>query len=413
MSKMQSFSQFLLSEEKNLHMTHAEDAVIDGGVTGTRNVINYLRAIRDMLGGNTKAPVNLSVKWDGAPAIFAGVDPSDGKFFIAKKGVFNKNPKIYKTEEEIDNDVSGDLNSKFKVALKEFSKLGIEGVIQGDFLYTTEDLKTDTINGESYLTFHPNTIVYAIPTASDLAKKIRRSKIGVVWHTTYRGSTLEGMSASFGEKIASNLKEVSSVWSVDAVFEDKSGSVTFTKKETAAVTAKLSAAGKIFRTVKKDILNEMGSNEELNLRINTYINSKVREGQRIGNSKSFVKGLVKYIQDYYQKEADKKKTDKGKKVQMDKSAAALKMFSDANVKEIEKVFDLYNLIVDVKMMLIDKLNKVDSLKTFLKTQSGYEVTNPEGFVAMDRLGKNSLKLVDRLQFSKANFSSEYIKGWQR
>ena len=410
---MQRFSQFLLSEEKNLHMTHAEDAVIDGGVTGTRNVINYFRAIRDMLSGNASAPVNLSVKWDGAPAIFAGIDPSDGKFFIAKKGVFNKNPKIYKTPEEIDNDVTGELNSKFKVALSEFSKLGIEGVIQGDFLYTTEDIKTDTINGESYLTFHPNTIVYAIPTSSDLAKKIRRSKIGVVWHTTYRGSTLEGMSASFGEKIASNLKEVSSVWSVDAVFEDKSGSVTFTKKETAAVTAKLSAAGKIFRTVKKDILNEMGSNAELNLRINTYINSKVREGQRIGNSKSFVKGLVKYIQDYYQKEADKKKTDKGKKVQMDKSAAALKMFSDANVKEIEKVFDLYNLIVDTKMMLIDKLNKVDSLKTFLKTTSGYEVTNPEGFVAMDRLGKNSLKLVDRLQFSKANFSSEYIKGWQK
>jgi hypothetical protein len=410
---MQRFSQFVLSEEKNLHMTHAEDAVIDGGVTGTRNVINYFRAIRDMLGGNAKAPVNLSVKWDGAPAIFAGVDPSDGKFFIAKKGVFNKNPKIYKTPEEIDNDISGDLNNKFKVALSEFSKLGIEGVIQGDFLYTQDDLKTDTIDGESYVTFHPNTIVYAIPTKSDLAKKIRRSKIGVVWHTVYRGSSLEGMSASFGEKIASNLKEVSSVWSVDAVFEDKSGSVTMTAKETAAVTKKLSDAGKLFRTVKKDILNELGNNEELNLRVNTFINSKVREGQRIGNSKSFVKGLVKYIQDYYQKEADKKKTDKGKKTQTDKMEKALTMFSDKNTKEIEKVFELYNLLVDVKMMIIDKLNKVDSLKTFLKTQSGYEVTNPEGFVAMDRLGKNSLKLVDRLQFSKANFSSEYIKGWQR
>lgn len=413
MSKMQSFSQFLLSEEKNLHMTHAEDAVIDGGVTGTRNVINYLRAIRDMLGGNTKAPVNLSVKWDGAPAIFAGVDPSDGKFFIAKKGVFNKNPKIYKTEEEIDNDVSGDLNSKFKVALKEFSKLGIEGVIQGDFLYTTEDLKTDNIDGESYVTFHPNTIVYAIPEKSELAKKISRSKIGVVWHTVYRGSDLESMSANFGEKIASNLKEVSSVWSVDAVFEDKSGSVTMTAKETAAVTKKLSEAGKLFRTVKKDILNELGDNEELNLRVNTYINSKVREGQRTGNSKTFVKGLVKYIQDYYQKEADKKKTEKGKKTQTDKMSKALTMFSDKNTKEIEKVFDLYNLLVDTKMMIIDKLNKVDSLKTFLKTSKGYEVTNPEGFVAMDHLGKNSLKLVDRLAFSKANFDPQYIKGWQK
>jgi len=88
---MQRFKKYiaeeLLSEEKNLHMTHLEDAVLDGGVVGTRNVINYLRALRDMLGGNTKAPINVSVKWDGAPAIFAGKDPSDGKFFVAKKGV--------------------------------------------------------------------------------------------------------------------------------------------------------------------------------------------------------------------------------------------------------------------------------------------------------------------------------------
>lgn len=414
---MQKFSQFtnLLSEEKNLHMTHAEDAVIDGGVTGTRNVINYLRAIRDMLGGNTKAPVNLSVKWDGAPAIFAGVDPSDGKFFIAKKGVFNKNPKVYKTAQEIDDDssIKGDLNSKFKVALSEFSKLGIEGVIQGDFLYTTEDLSTDAIDGESYVTFHPNTIVYAIPKKSELAKKISRSKIGVVWHTVYRGESLETMSASFGEKITPNLKEVSSVWAVDAVFEDKSGSVTMTAKETAAVTKKLSAAGTIFRTIKKDILNELGNNEELNLRVNTFINTKVREGQRIGNPKTFVKGLVKYIQDYYQKEADKKKTEKGKKTQTDKMSKALTMFSDKNTKEIEKVFELYNLLVDTKLLVLDKLNKVDSLKTFLKTNKGYEVTNPEGFVAMDHLGKNSLKLVDRLAFSKANFDPQYIKGWQK
>jgi uncharacterized UPF0160 family protein len=221
------------------------------------------------------------------------------------------------------------------------------------------------------------------------------------------------MSASFGEKITPNLKEVKSVWAVDAVFEDKSGSVTMTAKETAAVTKKLSAAGMIFRTIKKDILNELGNNEELNLRVNTFINTKVREGQRIGNPKTFVKGLVKYIQDYYQKEADKKKTEKGKKTQTDKMSKALTMFSDKNTKEIEKVFELYNLLVDTKLMVLDKLNKVDSLKTFLKTNKGYEVTNPEGFVAMDHLGKNSLKLVDRLAFSKANFDPQYIKGWQK
>ena len=144
---------------KNLHMTHLEDAVIDGGVNGTRNVFNYLRALRDMLAGNASAPVNLTVKWDGAPALFAGVDPSDGKFFIAKKGVFNKNPKIYKTNAEIDNDLSGDLAAKFKVALAEFAKLGIsEGVVQGDFLYTDDDIKEEVI-GEFFALFIVETII--------------------------------------------------------------------------------------------------------------------------------------------------------------------------------------------------------------------------------------------------------------
>jgi hypothetical protein len=132
-----------LNEEKNLHMTHAEDAVIDGGVNGTRNVINYFRALRDMLSGNTKAPVNISVKWDGAPAVFAGKDPRDGKFFVAKKGIFNKNPKVYKTMADVDADTSGDLNVKLKLALSELPKLGIEGVVQGDFLYSRDDIKED------------------------------------------------------------------------------------------------------------------------------------------------------------------------------------------------------------------------------------------------------------------------------
>jgi len=399
---------------KNLHMTHLEDAVIDGGVTGTRNVFNYLRALRDMLAGNASAPVSVTVKWDGAPALFAGVDPSDGKFFIAKKGVFNKNPKIYKTNAEIDNDLSGELADKFKVALKEFAKLGIsEGVVQGDFLFTKDDLKTENIDGESYITFHPNTIVYAVPTNSDLGKRIAGSEIGVVWHTTYRGSDFESMSASFGEKIASKLKETKSVWAVDAVFEDKSGNATFTKQETEEITKLLSDAGRIFRTVKAKVLNEFKDNTELNARVNTYINSKVREGARVGDPKAFIIGLQRYIEEYYQKQADKVKTEKSKEAKLNQGRELLKFFDNRNIKEIEKVFTLYNMLVDAKLMVIEKLNHVDGLKTFLKTNKGFEVTGQEGFVAIDHLGKNSLKLVDRLQFSKANFSTDYIKGWQK
>ena len=162
---MLKFTRYL-AESKNTHMEHIEDNILNAGVDGARQTINYLRALRDMLAGDVKAPVNVTVKWDGAPAIFAGQDPSDGKFFVAKKGIFNKNPKVYKTDADVDADTSGDLNTKLKLALKHLPALGIEGVIQGDFLYSKDDIRKETIDGASYTTFHPNTIVYAIPENS-------------------------------------------------------------------------------------------------------------------------------------------------------------------------------------------------------------------------------------------------------
>ena len=411
---MKSFKTFM-TEEKNLHMTHAEDAVIDGGIVGTRNVINYLRDIRDMLAGNTESPVNISVKWDGAPAVFAGTDPTDGKFFVAKKGIFNKNPKVYKTHADIDADTSGDLNAKLKVALDEFSKLGIKGVVQGDFLYERSDIKEDTIDGEPHITFHPNTIVYAIPKASDLAKEILGSKVGVVWHTVYRGDAFETMSASFGEEIASSLKKVKSVWSVDAVFKDQSGTANMTAAETAEITQKLSQIGVLFRSIPKKTFDGLSPNrnKDLNMRVNTYINTKVRAGERVGNPKVFVRGLEKYLTDYFDKEIADKKSPKGKATWQSKKDDAMSFFKTNKQRDIENLFEMYNLIVDAKHIIVRKLEKVGGLKTLLKTKNGYEVTGQEGFVAIDRYGKNALKLVDRLQFSRANFSPEYIKGWQR
>ena len=169
-----------LKEDKNTHMTHAEELIFIEGVVGARRAINFLRDLRDMLAGHSKTKVTATVKWDGAPAIFCGIDPRDGKFFVAKKAIFNKEPMIYKTNAEIDADTSGDLASKLKVALVELSKLGIKsGVYQGDLMFT-DDLKKETIDNESYITFHPNTIVYAVPLDSELGKSIRRAKIGIV-----------------------------------------------------------------------------------------------------------------------------------------------------------------------------------------------------------------------------------------
>ena len=403
----------LLSEDRNTHMEHLEDNILNAGVEGTRQSINYLRSLRDMLAGNAKRSVTVTVKWDGAPAIFAGKDPSDGKFFVAKKGIFNKNPKVYKTNADIDADTDGDLNTKMKEALKYLPALGIEGVVQGDFLYSKSDIKTVDIDGESYITFHPNTIVYAIPAKSDLAKQILRTNIGVVWHTTYRGATFDQMQASFGKEIASGLKKVKNVWSVDAVYKDASGTANFNEAETRAITKILSDAGKIFNKVKRPTFDGMADNDELKIRTKAFINTKVKAGQPIANPSRFVTELMDDIYDYYEKQINKLKTERGKEGKRQKRNEVMAYFSNVPKAQIVEMFKLYNLIVEAKLMVVRKLEKAKSIGTFLLTKDGFKVTEAEGFVAIDRMGKNAVKLVDRMEFSKSNFSPDIIKGWSK
>jgi hypothetical protein len=408
---MKKFNTFLI-EDKNTHMEHLEDAVLNGGVTGARQAINLLRSMRDMLSGSSSRGVSTTVKWDGAPAIFAGQDPSDGRFFVAKKGVFAKNPKVYKTPDEVDADTKGDLAVKLKLALKHLPALGINGVIQGDFLFSKSDLKSETHDGEKVTTFHPNTIVYAVPSKSEMGRAIRSAKIGIVWHTVYTGTSFENMKASFGKEIATKLKKTKDVWSVDAMFTDVSGSATFTEKENKEVTKFISTAGKIFSKLDAKTLNSISDNPELLQKVKTHFNSKVRAGQKITNVKSHVRGLVNYITEFYGKQADKRSTPKGKKVQTDKRDDILKFFSSANVKNLENIFLMMNALIDAKELVIKKMDQASNIDTLLRTKDGFIVTAPEGYVAIDNDG-SALKLVNRMQFSHANFSDDYIKGWQK
>jgi hypothetical protein len=409
---MKSLTNYLTEAAgKNTHMTHIEDLVIDGGVKGARQAILALRSLRDMLSGNTKAPVDVTVKWDGAPALFAGEDPRDGQFFVAKKGIFNADPKVYKNHADIDADTSGDLNKKLKLAFDNLKGLGIKDVIQGDFMFDSSDLKTETIGGVKHITFHPNTILYAIPTGTPLAKQIAKAKVGIVWHTSYSGGTFETMRAEFGKDITSKLKSSPNVWQVDATLKDLSGTATLTQKDSLSVSKKLSDAGKIFKKISASTLKEIESNKELNLIINVYNNRMVREGQRITNTKKHATGLIMFVKDRYAKQIDKRSSQKGKDIQIQKRDELLKFFDKKNLKNLTNVFDLQNLIVDSKLIIINKLNKLSKIGTFVKTTSGFRVTNPEGFVAIDRMEGGAVKLVDRLEFSTNNFSKDIIKGW--
>ena len=407
---MKSLKNYL-AESKNTHLTHLEDLILDGGVKGARQAILALRSLRDMLNGNAKAPMDVTVKWDGAPALFAGEDPSDGQFFVAKKGIFAKNPKVYKSHDDIDDDTSGDLNKKLKLAFDNLKDLGIKDVIQGDFMFDKEDIKTEDIDGVKHITFHPNTIVYAIPNDTKLAKEIKAAKVGIVWHTTYSGSTFETMTAEFGQDIVSKIKPSRKVWMQDATMKDLSGTATLTKEDSLQLSTNLSSAGKIFRTISSNTLREIEQNKELNLVINIYNNTMVRKGQRISNTKKHARGLIKFVTDRYAKEIDKRSTDKGKKVQIDKRDALLSFFSTKNLKNLENIFILQNFVIDSKLIIINKLNKLSKIGTFLKTKSGFKVTNPEGFVAIDRMEGGAVKLVDRMEFSTNNFSKDIIKGW--
>jgi hypothetical protein len=409
---MKSFkNQLSEAAGKNTHMIHIEDLILDGGVKGARQAILALRSLRDMLSGNAKSAVDVTVKWDGAPAVFAGEDPSDGQFFVAKKGIFNNNPKIYKSHADIDADTSGDLSKKLKMAYDYIKPLGVKGVIQGDFMFDQSDIKKEKINGIVHLVFHPNTIAYAVPTDSALAKEIGSAKIGIVWHTTYSGATFETMRAEFGRPIVTKLKSSKNVWMQDATLDDLSGTATLTKQETDILNRKLSDAGKMFRKISGSTLKEIESNKELNLMINVYNNSKVRAGERITDTKKHATGLVMWVNARYQKEIDKRSSQKGKDVQIAKRDQLLAFFDKSNIKNLQNVFDLQNLVVDSKLIIINKLNKLSKISTFVKTKSGFKVTNPEGFVAIDRMEGGAVKLVDRLEFSTNNFSKDIIKGW--
>lgn len=405
---MESFRSYL-SEQKNTHMTHLEDSVIYGGVNGTRKAINALRELRDTLKGEHEGQI--SVKWDGAPAIFCGTDPSDGKFFVAKKGIFNKNPKVYKTDSEVDDDTSGDLASKLKLALKYLPSLGIKGVIQGDFLFGPGDVKKERIKGEDYITFHPNTIVYAVPADTPEAKEILSSQIGIVWHTTYTGKTFEDMKASYGVDV-SKLKKNRNVWSQDAFLRDLTRA-TMSKKETEEVNQQLSEIGKLFNQISGTTLRQLESNRELAQTIETFNNTFVRKGEIIKDTNKHVTDLIKWIQERYQKEIDKRKTQRGKDTQIKKRDEFLSFFSSSNRVNLKRIFDLQKLIVLAKLKLINSLNRLQKINTFVKTKNGFKVTGAEGYVAIDKLGGDALKIVDRMEFSYNNFSPDILKGWDQ
>jgi len=408
------FTQFLSESKKegaNLHLEHIEDEVLNRGTNGARDAINFLQSLRDMLAGHAESRVNLTTKWDGAPAVFCGINPDNGKFFVGTKGVFNANPKLNYTEEDIDNNhASEGLNAKLKVALRYLPKLGIKGVLQGDMMFAKGDIQDKTIDGVDYITFQPNTIVYAVPSDSKLAQNMRNAQMGIVFHTSYTGKTFSDMKASFNIDIK-NLTTTKDVWFRDAYFVDASGTATFTEAETKELNGILSIAGRTFQSINSLTLNRISINDIILTYIKTFNNTKVREGLKIKDTRAHTAELIRWVEAKLNKDvADAKKAEtKQKRV---KEKTEIMRFFRGATNDLKNIFELMNQIVDAKNMIVKKLQQLRQVTgSFLRTDDGYKVTNPEGFVAVDKLKGNAVKLIDRLEFAHANFNA--AKNWSK
>jgi len=405
---MLSFKQ-KLNEAKNTHMEHLEDEIINNGVKGANTAIEFLNSLNDMLAGG-KSKTNITVKWDGAPAIFAGINPENGKFFVAIKSLFNKTPKINYTNADISaNHGSGGPSDKIKLALKYLPELGItDGVYQGDIMFSKGDLKKQTIDDVSMLTFGPNTITYAVPEDSDLASQMRKAHLGVVWHTKYTGNSIDSLSASFGVS-ASTFNKTKNVWFDDA-YLNTADAATFTAKETQTLSNKINM---IKGAVKKagTFLNQLSKDKTkwgLAPLMKVFFNTKIRSGAGISDTKKLVSEFQQYYMDRMSAEIDSKKSDKGKKVYQDIQKEQQKILRKFKT-ELYFTMATYLGILDAKEMVIRKLETIQGIGTFLKTADGFKVTAPEGFVAIDAKDGSAVKLVDRLEFSHANFT--IAKDW--
>lgn len=398
---MRTFTTFL-TEQKNLHLEHLEDELFNRGETGVNEAIAFLKSLSEMLKGNAKSPVNVTVKWDGAPAVFAGTNPENGKFFVATKSLFNKTPKINYTNADIDRNHGGGLADKLKVALANLKELGIKGVLQGDMLYTTGDLSSQTIDGESMLTFTPNTITYAVPSNSDLASKINSSQMGIVFHTTYSGDTIENLKASFGADV-SGLRKTNKVWYQDADYRDVSGRATMTAKQERDIQNYIKGTERIVKGSKAALKKIV--NSPLKDLIKIYLNQNVRAGIDKGTAG----GLAAFLGSRFDTKISSLKTDKAReRVQQEKDDLMKEL--KRNERSLDGIFTAHYYLAQAKMLILKKLQALNTMPSFIKTDSGYKVTNPEGFVAIDRTGK-AVKLVDRMEFSRANFN--VAKDWTK
>lgn len=393
----------ILTEFKRTHLEHIEDIVITDGYEGGKAVVEYFRGLLLTLKGSSSEAMSVSVKWDGAPAVVCGVNPANDKFFVGTKSVFAQNAKINYTKKDIaKNHGTEELGQKLLKCLVHLKKLAIRGVYQGDLLFTDEDIVRKNIDGRPNLTFTPNTITYAVPEDSDLGKQIDRAKVGIIFHTTYVGDTLADMNAQAGADVE-NFVRSNDVFFDNATYKDVSGSAKFTDFETKQFFSGIEKLETLLNSVPRNLSSVLGQNQDFVPMFQMYINAMVKQGELPSNVNQFLKGFQNFYVDRMQKQISGLKAQKALQLRQDKMKQ-MPVFLNRAKKPLQAMLTFYKAVQTMKAFVLKKMNQAQAIGSFQQTDGGLEVTEPEGFVAVDKLG-NAVKLVDRLGFSRRNLTA--------
>ena len=412
-----TLAQALLEADgKNVHLDHVEELIFMQGRSGVDRIVNTFARLLDSLEGGDAGGDAVTTKWDGSPAVFAGTDPEDGRFFVGTKGVFAKNPKLNKSAADIEQnhpDVTrgeetvskAGLRDKLNAALANLKDLNIQGIVQGDLLFTRDDLRTVTIDGSKYIAFKPNTITYVVPADSDLAQQMQAAEIGIVFHTSYTGDSLEDMRASFGFD-SSELSSSPRVWFTDARIRDVSGQVQLSSDQGDAIRAALQDLKNT--PVDSAAFNRLNDQLPIDLvaELKAHANTPIRSGAGlVQDPKRFASSFIERVQTKYQTAIANLKTGaEGPAGQrkLEQMNSILQVLNN-NVGIIANMYSAYLKAESVKMMFQRKMRSIRAMDSFIEQPDGsFRVTDPEGFVIVDHMG-NAMKIVDRLEFSAANF----------
>lgn len=387
-------------ESKQTHLPHSTEYALHGhegvGLTDStlRSLHNYL------IGGRRGTPQRVEKKIDGAPAFHIGRD-NDGRIFVATKSLFNKNPKINYTEEDIQRNhghapglvsaLSQVLNHAHKV-LPTDMKPG--EMYKGDFLFGGEG-KPLQDDGD-HVSAQPNLLKYKWAKDSPEAQRATNAKVGVAIHTFFNK---KGEAQPISEKQRAKFVDHPDVFNYDPTVAINPQN--YTPEEQRAFETHMENARKTYSRVKPEVYDKLAGHGDS---MTAFINSRVRNGQE-GSGK--VEEYLDFLNNKAKKDIDSVKTQASKDAKTKKHAAVMQQIV-SNSKDAQNILDMHGHFQNAKHVLLGVMNKNSSEAVELPNG---QATGHEGYVVTGKGGEQS-KVVDQTEggFAHSNLAGMGVIG---